>query len=179
MAYIGRIFVLFLLFVGALCAQSNSGELRLKVTDPSGLGVKATVKVVSQANKYQHTLTTSEQGALDVQRLPYGVYQLEIRQPGFADVSETVEIRSSLPTDDTIQLKLPSVEQSVTVTAANTLIDPDQPGAVSQIGTDLIQNRLSSIPGRSMQELVIRSPDGFTKAMPSSTLAVRNIRRNS
>src|SRR5271154_5375956 len=107
-----RILILFLIFVGVLCAQSNNGELRLKVTDPSGLGVKTSVKIVSEANQYQHTLTTSDQGVLDVQRMPYGVYQVEIHQPGFADVSETVQIRSSLPTEDTIQLKLPSVAQS-------------------------------------------------------------------
>ena len=67
-----------------LFCQSNSGELRLKVTDPAGLGVKTTVQIVSEANQYRNTLATSDQGSLDVQRLPYGIYQLEIRQPGFA-----------------------------------------------------------------------------------------------
>jgi hypothetical protein len=153
-----RIAILFLLFVGVLCAQSNSGELRLKVTDPFGAGVKAAVKIVSEANQYHHALTTSDQGGLDVQRLPFGVYQLEIHQPGFADVLETVEIRSSFPTDETIQLKLPSVAQSVTVTAANTLVDPDQAGSVNQIGSQLIQDRLGSLPGRSIQDLVNSQP---------------------
>jgi hypothetical protein len=158
MTSVTRILILFLMFVGVLCAQSNNGELRLKVTDPSGLGVKTTVQIVSEANHYRNALVTDSQGSLDVQRLPYGVYQIKISQSGFADVSETVEIRSSFPADDTIQLKLPSVAQSVTVTSANTLIDPDQPGAVSQIGTDQIQNRLSSIPGRSLQDLVNSQP---------------------
>jgi hypothetical protein len=70
-----------------LLAQSNDGELRLKVTDPAGLGVKITVQIVSRANQYRYTLATSEQGSVDVQRLPYGIYQLEIRQPGFAGTS--------------------------------------------------------------------------------------------
>jgi hypothetical protein len=141
-----------------LFCQSNSGELRLKVTDPSGLGVKAIVRVTSEANRYRNALTTSDQGSLDVERLPYGIYRLEIQQPGFAVVSESVEIRSSLPTDYKIQLKLPTVNQSVAVTAANTLIDPDQAGSVSQIGSDLIQNRVSSLPGRSLQDLVNSQP---------------------
>jgi hypothetical protein len=141
-----------------LFCQSNSGELRLKVTDPSGLGVKAIIRVTSEANRYRNALTTSDQGSLDVERLPYGIYRLEVEQPGFAVVSESVEIRSSLPTDYKIQLKLPTVNQSVAVTAANTLIDPDQAGAVSQIGSDLIQNRLSSLPGRSLQDLVNSQP---------------------
>jgi hypothetical protein len=153
-----RFAALFLTCAVPLFCQSNSGELRLRVTDPSGLGVKTTVQITSEANQYRNTLSTSDQGTLDVLRLPYGIYRLEIAQPGFAAVSESVEIRFSLPTEYTIRLKLPTVNQSVTVSAANTLIDPDQAGAVSQIGSDLIQYRLSSVPGRSLQDLVNSQP---------------------
>ena len=139
-------------------AQSNRGELRLKVTDPSGLGVKTSVQITSNANQYRNTLSTSELGSLDVRRLPFGIYQLVINQPGFAAVTESVEIRSSIPTEFTIQLKLTSVNQSVTVSADKTLIDPDQAGAVSQIGSDVIQNRVGSLPGRSLQDLVNSQP---------------------
>jgi Carboxypeptidase regulatory-like domain/TonB-dependent Receptor Plug Domain len=153
-----RLAALSFFCVLSLFGQSNSGELRLRVTDPSGLGVKTTVQIVSEANQYQHTFTTDDQGNLTVQRLPYGVYQLQIKQPGFADVSEPVEIRSSIPTDHTAQLKLTPVSQSVTISAANTLINPDQAGSVNQVGADFIQHRLSSIPGRSLQDLVNSQP---------------------
>ena len=145
-------------FAAPLWGQSNSGELRLRVTDPSGLGVKTTVQITSEANQYRSTLATSDQGNLDVQRLPYGIYRLQIKQPGFAAVAESVEIRSSLATERKIRLKLPTVNESVTVSATSTLIDPDQAGSVSQIGTDDIENRLSSIPGRSLQDLVNSQP---------------------
>jgi hypothetical protein len=141
-----------------LFGQSNSGELRLKVTDPSGLGLKATVQVVSEANQYRNTLATTDQGFLDLQHLSYGLYQLEINQPGFASVSQTVEIRSSIPTDYTIQLKISSVSQSVNVSAGNTLIDPDQAGYVTQVGSNFIQNRVTSVPGRTIQDLVNDQP---------------------
>src|ERR1700722_13281763 len=141
-----------------LYCQSTSGELRLKVTDPAGLGVRTTVQIFSQANEYRNTLATSELGRLDVQRLPYGIYQLEVRQHGFAVASESVEIHSSIPTEYIIQLRLPSVNESVTVRAPDTLIDPDQAGAVSQIGSDEIRSRLSSIPGRSFADLVNSQP---------------------
>jgi hypothetical protein len=153
-----RIAWLFFLCALPLYCQSNRGELRLKVIDPSGLGVKTTVVIVSEANQYRNSLTTAEQGTLEVQRLPFGVYQLEITQAGFLPMSETLEIRTSIPTEHTIQLKLPSLNQSVTVSAADTLIDPDQPGAVSQIGSDTIEHRLSSLPGRSLQDLVNSQP---------------------
>jgi hypothetical protein len=153
-----RFLALFLLYALPLFCQSNSGELRLKVTDPSGLGLKATIRINSEGNQYQRTLTTGDQGDLAIQRLPYGIYKVEIEEAGFAEMSDSVEIRSSLPLEYKIQLKLPVVNQSVTVNAVNTLIDPDQAGSVSQIGPDLIQNRLSSIPGRSVQDLVNSQP---------------------
>ena len=149
----------FLFFITLpLYCQSNSGELRLQVIDPSGLGVKTTVRITSKANGYRSALATSEQGDLDVQRLPYGIYLLEVEQPGFAPQTDSVEIRSSLPTEFRIQLKLATVSQSVTVNAPNPLIDADEPGSVSQIGSEFIQNRLSSIPGRDLQDLVNSQP---------------------
>ena len=138
--------------------QSNYGELHLKVTDPSGLGVKTLVQIVSKANQYRTAQTTSDLGSLRLLRLPYGIYRVDINYPGFAPVSESVEIRSSIPTAVAIQLKLPAVSQSIDVNAANTLIDPDQPRSVSEVGTDLIQNRVSSVPGRSLQDLVNAQP---------------------
>jgi hypothetical protein len=146
-----------------LCAlpgfgQSNSGELHLKVTDPSGLGVKTIIRITSEANQYRSSLSTSDQGNLTVQRLPYGIYQLAIEQPGFAAVSESVEIRSSLPKEYRIQLKLPVVKESVTVSAPDTLIDPDRAGSVNEIGSDTIQHRLTALPGRSIQDLVNTQP---------------------
>jgi hypothetical protein len=153
-----RLAVVIFICASPLYCQSNSGELRVIVTDPSGTAVKTTVQITSEANQYHKTLATNDQGNLDVQRLPYGIYQLEISQLGFAAVSESVEIRSSIPTEYSIQLKLPSVNQSVTVKAADTLIDPDQAGSVSQIGSDGIQNRVGSLPGRSIQDLVNSQP---------------------
>jgi TonB-dependent Receptor Plug Domain len=153
-----RLSAILMLFTSPLFCQSNRGELRLKVTDPAGLGVRTTVQIISKANQYRNTLSTSDQGSLVVQRLPYGIYELEIRQQGFGAASESVDIHSSIPTEYTIHLKLSSVNESVTVTAPDTLIDPGQAGSVSQIGSDDIQNRLGSIPGRSLQDLVNSQP---------------------
>ena len=141
-----------------LFAQSDTGELRIKVTDPSGLGVKCSIELVSEANQYRNILSSDDEGNLEVQRLPFGVYQLEINKAGFAALSESIEIRSSIPTDHAIQLQLPSLKASVIVNAGETLINPDQAGSVNQIGSATIQNRLSSLPGRSLQDLVNSQP---------------------
>ncbi|MGB7148268.1 MAG: TonB-dependent receptor plug domain-containing protein, partial [Terriglobales bacterium] len=153
-----RLLAIVFFCASPLFCQSNSGELRVKVTDPTGLGVKTTVQIVSQANQYHNSLATNDQGLLDVQRLPYGIYQLQIKQPGFSGVSESLDIHSSIPTEYAIQLMLPSVKQSVTVTAPDTLIDPEQAGSVNQVGAEEIQDRLGSVPGRSLQDLVNSQP---------------------
>jgi hypothetical protein len=153
------VFVLFLFLpVASLSAQTNTGEIRLKVTDPSGLGVKATVTLSSEASQYNNTLATDNSGQLDAKRVPFGTYQIRVRQPGFAPYQESVEVRSQLPTDVTVALQLASVSSQVTVTTSDTLIDPEQAGAVSQIGQSTIENRRSSLPGRSIQDLVNSQP---------------------
>ena len=150
--------VIVILWSAALFAQSNTGELRLKVVDPSGAGVKVTATLVSQANQYHNTVTTNDQGTLSVQRLAYGVYQLTIEQAGFAPVSESVNVRSTIPIDYAIKLKVAAVQESVTVKGQGTLLDPDQAGSVNEIGTAAIQDRLTSLPGRSIQDLVNTQP---------------------
>jgi len=148
---------LFLCALPALC-QSNSGELRLHVADPSGHGVRAAVHVLSQANQYSADLETDSNGNLNVARLPYGIYRLSIDQNGFAPIAETVAIRSSIPLEHSVELKIASIKQTVEVQASKTLLDPEQPSNVDQIGSSFIQHRLSSIPGRSLQDLINSQP---------------------
>jgi hypothetical protein len=147
-----------LLWTLPMLAQSNTGELRLTVQDPSGLGLKSTVELVSEANQYRNTLTTDGQGNLDATRLPYGIYQVQVLAQGFAQASESVEIRSALPLDRTIRLKVAAVSESVKVSASTTLIDPYRAGSVNEMGVQTIQNRLTALPGRSMQDLVNSEP---------------------
>jgi hypothetical protein len=98
--------VLFLCALSA-AAQSNDGELRLKVTDPSGLGVKCTVELLSEANQYRNALTTDADGTLSAKRLPYGIYQVRIQREGFTPVSEAVDIRSAVPSNLDFALRWP------------------------------------------------------------------------
>jgi hypothetical protein len=155
---VGTHLVLVLVLSLTVLAQSNAGELRLKITGPDGIALKTTVQLVSQGNEYRHTFTTDDEGNLDARRLPYGIYQVQIQAQGFAPVSESVEIRSALPLDRTIRLRLASATESVTVTASATLVDPYRPGSLNEMGLQTIENRLTALPGRSMQDLVNSEP---------------------
>jgi hypothetical protein len=153
-----KLFFLFLSCVLPVFGQANQGELQLSVVDPAGAAIKVSVRIVSEANQYAATLTTTADGRLVAQHLPFGLYRFEIHQKGFDAVSKSVDIHSAIPARQTIQLKLPSVQQSVIVNTSDTLLDSDQPGSVNQVGSALIQNRLGSIPGRSIQDLVNSQP---------------------
>ena len=141
-----------------LLAQSKTGELRLRVTDPQGLGVKSSVELVSEANQFHQTYVTDDSGALDAERLPFGIYRLQVSREGFAPVTQQLEIRSALPRQLVIKLSVAGVKESVTVSDKDTLIDPDRVGTVNEIGSQSIEERETALPGRSLQELVNSQP---------------------
>jgi outer membrane cobalamin receptor len=153
-----RWMVIFILTATPLFAQTNTGELRLKVVDPQGLAAKTSVELRCDANQYQSVFSSDESGEIRAKRLPYGLYKIRIEKAGFIAVSDSVEIRSALPTERTIQLALASANSSIQVNETETLIDPDAAGAVNRVGTETIQERTSSLPGRSLQDLVNAQP---------------------
>ena len=138
--------------------QSNTGELRVRVFDPHGFGVKAAIDLVSEGNQYHSVLSTDDSGGLVAKRLPFGMYRVQIQQPGFAFVSERIEIRSAIPVEFAVHLALAAVSTSVTVQAADTLVDPHSATSVNQIGSETIASRTTSLPGRSLQDLVDSQP---------------------
>ena len=150
--------ILLSLFALPAFSQTNAGELRLTVTDVSGHAIRTQVQLLSDASQYRATFTADAQGRIDARHLPYGMYEVQIQAPPFAPVTESVEIRSALPVERSIQLKMARVSQSVTVRAPSTMIDPFRAGAVNQLGLQQIQNRLTALPGRSIQDLVNSQP---------------------
>jgi hypothetical protein len=157
-AKIHFVIALVLTFAPTLLAQSNTGELRIKVTDPSGAVVQSSVNLTSESSQVRKSLTTDEAGNLEAEQIPFGVYRIRVQHPGFAPFSGTVEVRSAIPTEYHVKLQLAAASQTVTVNNQPTLIDPGQAGAVNRIGSDMIESRASSLPGRSLQDLVNSQP---------------------
>src|SRR5450755_609530 len=151
-------YLAILFLCAAAFAQSDDGELRLKVTDPSGLGLKSGVELVSEVNQYRGAFTTDDTGNLVAKRLPEGIYHLQIQRDGFAVLSASVEVRPNVPTALAVKLTIAAVSTAVTVTDAATLIDPNRAGSSNQIGAGTIATRPTSMPGRSLQDLVNSQP---------------------
>jgi len=148
----------------ALVAQSDTGELRLKVSDQAGLPIPSSIELVSQVNQVRQKLETSADGTLVVKRLAFGVYRVRVEHAGFAPVSELVEIRSSLPKELRVTLGVAPIETVVTVNESETLIDPHRAGTVDRIGPETLQDRTTSQPGRSLIDLVDNQPGWLLEA---------------
>lgn len=149
---------MLVLFALPLLAQSNAGELRLKVTGPDGLPLKASVELSSNALRFDRSLSTDDAGQLDAHNLSYGLYRLRVQSESFSAYEGVIEIRSALPVEYLIKLNIAALSTAVNVTAENTLLDPERSGASNHIDEQQIADRPASLPGRSLQDLVDSQP---------------------
>jgi len=141
-----------------LFGQSNVGELRLKVSDPHGLGVKAFVILASDAVQVHRSLVTDDAGFLVARNLPFGPYQLTVESEGFSSFGGRIEIRSALPTEYLVKLSIAALSTAVNVTADSPLLDPSQTTSSNRIDSQAIASRAATLPGRSLPDLVNSQP---------------------
>jgi len=150
--------LVLVLFSVSLAAQSNTGELRLKITDPDGLALKATAELSSDAIQFHRAFSADDVGLVTARNLPFGLYRLKVLHEGFAAYEGFVEIRSALPTEYRVKLSIAALSTAVQVTARNTLLDPERAGSANHIDQKQIADRPASLPGRSLQDLVNSQP---------------------
>ena len=153
-----RVAALTVLFVSCAHGQANRGELDLKIEDASGAALHATVELSSAGSGFDKTLSTDDSGGLIVRQLPYGVYRAVVQRLGFAPSSQIVEVNSALPLAKTIRMGPAAVVTQLNVSGAETAIDPESSRTVAQIGAGQISERPSSLPGRSVEDLVESQP---------------------
>ncbi len=149
---------IFLLFALPLPAQSGMGELRLRVTDPDGLAIKASAHLASDANEFHRAYVTDDAGALTARSLPFGRYRLKVEHEGFSSFDGVIQIRSALPTEYRVKLSIAALSTAVNVTAESTLLDPDRTTSLNHIDAQAIADRAASLPGRSLVDLVNSQP---------------------
>ncbi len=153
--------LLSLLAISTACsvlAQVNTGELRVVVTDPAGAAQHVPVIVSSEGTHYRNTFITNSSGAIDCKELPFGIYSVQVDRPGFAPASITADVHSAIAVERSLRLDLAPITTVVKVSTPNTLIDPYMPSSVMQIGSKQIEDRVASLPGRSVQALVNSQP---------------------
>ena len=117
-------FVLLAIFVNG--QSSNTGTVVGTVRDPSQMLVpNAQAEIRNSATGYKQTVATDETGAFRFINVPPNMYDLVISAPGFEDLKEPLEVRTSAPLSLTYTLKMGEVTTSVDVSTATPLIDTD------------------------------------------------------
>jgi len=155
---------MLLLLPGRVSAQSSSaaGRLAGTVLDPSGARVPgATVTARNQATGVSTTQATDAEGYFVFLYVVPGTYEVSIQKAGFQilllkDVTVNVGTTASIHP----QLMLGKVENTVTVTAAPPLVDPEQ----SSLSTVVVQRNIEELPlnGRNFSDFVLLTPGATT-----------------
>ena len=115
--------------VSSALAQStsaNSGTVKGSVVDPSGAVIKdASVEIHNPVSGYDKSTQTDAQGNFELDNIPYNNYHLSASAQGFQGSDLDVNVRSPLPVEAKISLKIGAATESVTVTTGADLVESD------------------------------------------------------
>jgi hypothetical protein len=159
------LFAVELILCSNAFAQIDTGEIRLSVSDPSGLPLAASSgALISDVSRTQRLFKTDEQGRFTFTHLPFGVYHITVTHTGFQNFSTLIEVRSAIPRDVTAKMAIQAVSAEVEVTGAPTLLDAHRTGTVYSVGSQQLQEQQSSIPARGVIDLVNMQPGWLLEA---------------
>src|SRR3977135_1154498 len=105
-----------------LCATSSwaqsSGSIEGVVKDSSG-GVlsNATVEISNPVTGFHRETTTGSGGDFRITNLPFNPYRVTVTAKGFSNYSQDVDVRSAVPTNLDISMKLGTTSENITVEA--------------------------------------------------------------
>ncbi len=141
-------------------AQSNSGSISGAVTDPSGAVVPgASVTIENPVSGYTRTATTDSAGRFQFSNLPFNPYHLDVTAAGFGEVAQDADVRSTVPMNVNIALKLAGASTTVTVEGSEDLLEND-----STFHTDVDRGLFQKLPlesqSSSLSSLVTLSSPG-------------------
>ena len=132
-------------------AQGNSGSIEGVVKDPSGGAVaNATVHIAYGVSGYERTATTGSDGSFRFTNVPFNSYHTVVSAPGFDTYSQDIDVRSSVPVDVQIALKVGSAAgTTVTVEGGADLVENE-----STFHTDVDRGLFDKIPLESASSSV-------------------------
>ena len=152
---ISACFLLLFTVPPALGQTLSSGTIRGSVMDPSGAVVKgATVEIQNPVTAYSRSVRTDDLGNFELANVPFNPYHLSVAAPGFAAFQQDVDVRTPVPVELKVEMKLGTETTSITVQAeANDLIETT-PTAHTDVGRQEIESLPVQNQSTGFSELV-------------------------
>src|SRR5207247_1881733 len=96
--------------------------------------------------------------------IPFNPYEVHVEAQGFQPAHQNVEVRSAVPLQVDVSLRLASLSESVTVTAEETAAQLEADSSTSHVDIDksYIDRAPATVASRAMEELITATP-GFAK----------------
>ena len=162
-AVITVIFFVFSVFLTSpATAQSvASGTVEGTVVDPSGGVVAgAMVEIRNPITGYTQTTTTDSSGMFRFNNIPFNMYHIQVRQPGFAVAAQDMNVRSTVPLAVKIMLTVAGVTETISVEAGTQDIVETAPYAHSDVDTTTLDKLPIFTPGSSLSDAIVFTSPG-------------------
>jgi Carboxypeptidase regulatory-like domain len=148
-----------------LCAYAQSGSsttITGTVVDPSGAVVaSATVDLHNPVSGFSRSAVTDAVGKFVISNVPFNPYHLSITGKGFAPYAEDVDVRSSVPVNLSIALKVAGSAESVTVEANGEDLLENTPTFHTDVDRGLFDKLPLESQSSSLSSLVTLSSPGI------------------
>jgi len=122
-------FIFVSILVLSFRAQAQSGSstsVTGAVADPSGAVVSnATVEIRNPVSGFTRSTSTDSSGKFSFPNVPFNPYHLTVSGQGFNSYAQDIDVRSVVPVNVSISLKVKGSTESVTVEAAGDLLEND------------------------------------------------------
>lgn len=106
--------------------SSTSGTVQGTVVDPSAAAIAgASVEIRNPVSAYTQTTTTDEQGKFVFRNVPFNNYHLTANAKGFQNATQDVDVRSLVPVDVRVGLKIGTAVTTMSVEAGGDLVEND------------------------------------------------------
>ena len=158
---VGLSLFLFGLVLNARAQVGNSGIVEGTVKDSSGAVVaNATVEIVNVVSGYTRTAVTDGSGAYQFTNVPFNPYHMTVTASGFAAFARDVEIRSAVPLQVGVTLKVGTAVTSVTVESNGGDLVENDPTFHTDVDRNLFQNVPLESASSSVSSLVTLTTPG-------------------
>jgi len=145
-------------------AQSGtSTSITGTVVDPTGAVVaNATVEVRNPVSGYFRSTLTDNMGKFTFANVPFNPYHLTVSGEGFAPYVHDVDVRSAVPINLTVKMKVPNSSESVTVEATAEDLLENTPTFHTDVDRDLISKIPLESASSSVSSLVTLASPGVS-----------------